>query len=165
MSDEVTARLSVWSEVQMICIWSSWCNGHPIIANLTISLECQWTDVSNNILFVWKYYQLFMHKRNAFLFKKNMPFKPMGMKTPQNLLFPLQHVYPHLIHPSLYHPHSLPPMAPGSIQPFCYNTLSGQTDRPTDGIGDNSIPRVLTLYYIVSNHGWLFHSLFPDLMR
>ena len=29
--DEVLAWLSVWSEVQMICIWSSWCHCHPII--------------------------------------------------------------------------------------------------------------------------------------
>jgi len=32
MSDEVLAWLSVWSEVQMICIWSSWCHCHPIIS-------------------------------------------------------------------------------------------------------------------------------------
>jgi len=24
--------LSVWSEVQMICIWSSWCYCHPVIS-------------------------------------------------------------------------------------------------------------------------------------
>jgi len=30
LSDEVLARLSVWSEVQMICIWSSWCHFHSI---------------------------------------------------------------------------------------------------------------------------------------
>jgi len=29
---EVLAWLSVWSEVQMICIWSSWCHFHPIIS-------------------------------------------------------------------------------------------------------------------------------------
>jgi len=29
---EVLAWLSVWSEVQMICIWSSWCHCHPIIS-------------------------------------------------------------------------------------------------------------------------------------
>jgi len=28
MSGEVLAWLSVWSEVQMICIWSSWCHYH-----------------------------------------------------------------------------------------------------------------------------------------
>ena len=31
-SDEVLARLSVWSEVQMICTWLSWCHSHPIIS-------------------------------------------------------------------------------------------------------------------------------------
>ena len=30
LSDEVLAWLSVWSEVQMTCIWSSWCHCHPI---------------------------------------------------------------------------------------------------------------------------------------
>jgi len=28
----VLAWLSVWSEVQMICIWSGWCHCHPIIS-------------------------------------------------------------------------------------------------------------------------------------
>jgi len=32
LSDVVLAWLSVWSEVQMICIWSSWCHCHPIIS-------------------------------------------------------------------------------------------------------------------------------------
>jgi len=30
LSDELLAWLSLWSEVQMICIWSSWCHCHPI---------------------------------------------------------------------------------------------------------------------------------------
>jgi len=32
LSDEVLAWLSVWSEAQMICTWSSWCHCHPIIS-------------------------------------------------------------------------------------------------------------------------------------
>jgi len=32
LSGEVLARLSVSNEVQMICIWSSWCRCHPIIS-------------------------------------------------------------------------------------------------------------------------------------
>jgi len=32
LSDEVLAWLSVWSEMQMICIWSSWCHCRPIIS-------------------------------------------------------------------------------------------------------------------------------------
>jgi len=32
LSGEVLAWLSVWSELQMICIWSSWCHCHPIIS-------------------------------------------------------------------------------------------------------------------------------------
>ena len=31
-SGEVLAWLAVWSEVQMICIWSSWCHCHPLIS-------------------------------------------------------------------------------------------------------------------------------------
>jgi len=31
LSGEVLAWLSVWSEVQMMCIWCSWCHCHPII--------------------------------------------------------------------------------------------------------------------------------------
>jgi len=31
MSGEVLAWLSVWSKVQMISIWSSWCHCHPIM--------------------------------------------------------------------------------------------------------------------------------------
>jgi len=31
LSDEVLAWLSAWSEVQMTCIWSSWCQCQPII--------------------------------------------------------------------------------------------------------------------------------------
>jgi len=32
LSGEVLARLSVWSEVQMICMRSSWCHCHLIIS-------------------------------------------------------------------------------------------------------------------------------------
>jgi len=32
LSGVVLAWLSVWSEVQMICIWSRWCHCHPIIS-------------------------------------------------------------------------------------------------------------------------------------
>jgi len=31
-SDEVLVWLSVWSNVQMICIWSSWCHSHSIVS-------------------------------------------------------------------------------------------------------------------------------------
>jgi len=30
LSGRVLAWLSLWSEMQMICIWSSWCHCHPI---------------------------------------------------------------------------------------------------------------------------------------
>jgi len=32
LSDEVLVWLSVWSEVQMVCTWSSWCHCHPVIS-------------------------------------------------------------------------------------------------------------------------------------
>ena len=33
LNDEVLAWLSVWSEVQMICVWSMcWCSCHPVIS-------------------------------------------------------------------------------------------------------------------------------------
>ena len=32
LTDGVLAWLSVWSEVQMICIWFSWCHCHPVVA-------------------------------------------------------------------------------------------------------------------------------------
>ena len=32
MSDEVLAFLSVWSKVQIICIWSIWCHCHPVVS-------------------------------------------------------------------------------------------------------------------------------------
>jgi len=54
----------------------------------------------------------------------------------------------HLIHASLGRLHSPPQTASRSIQPFCHNTLSGQTDRPTDrsdDLGEKLVSRVLTL--------------------
>jgi len=32
LSDELLVWLSVWSKVQMICMWSSWCHYHSIIS-------------------------------------------------------------------------------------------------------------------------------------
>ena len=31
LSDELLACLSIWNEVRMICLWSSWCHCHPVI--------------------------------------------------------------------------------------------------------------------------------------
>ena len=58
------------------------------------------------------------------------------------------HVYLHLIHPSLDRPHSPLQTAAGTNQPFYHNTFSGPTDRPTDRIGNRSVRKALTLYYI-----------------
>jgi len=66
---------------------------------------------------------------------------------PQNCRFPFDDHHPHLTHPSLDRPHSPLKTAFGSIQPFCHSTLSGHTDRQTDGIRDRSILIVLTLYW------------------
>jgi len=41
--------------------------------------------------------------------------------------------------------HSPPQTASRSNEPFYHNTLSGLTGRLTDGIGDNYVPRALTL--------------------
>jgi len=38
LSDEVLAWLSIWSEVQTICIWSSWCHWHPIFSCFWLTL-------------------------------------------------------------------------------------------------------------------------------
>jgi len=45
--------------------------------------------------------------------------------------------------PILDRHHSPPQTASGSTQPFCHNTLSGPTDRQTDGLGDRPVPWVL----------------------
>jgi len=48
-----------------------------LILNLTMSPETQSKDVSNGILYIQKYCQLFIHESNTFLLN-NAPFKPMG---------------------------------------------------------------------------------------
>jgi len=50
LSGEVLAWLCVWSELQMICIWSSWCHCHPIISCFIkiqngLSFWCRLTQV------------------------------------------------------------------------------------------------------------------------
>jgi len=72
--------------------------------------------------------------------------------SPQNCPFPFNDHQPPSNTPIPQPTPLTTPTASGSNQPFCHNTLSGQTDcqtnRLTDGIGDNSIPRALTLYCI-----------------
>jgi len=48
---------------------------------LTIHAESQWTQISNDILTVWKYCQLFTHELNTKIHSKT-PFKLMGRKIP-----------------------------------------------------------------------------------
>jgi len=52
--------------------------------------------------------------------------------SPLKLPLPLQRSSPHLIHPSLDRSHSPSRMTSGLNQPFCHNTLSGQTNTQTN---------------------------------
>jgi len=45
LSCKVLVWLSFWSEVQMICIWCSWCHCHPII--------CRSSKIQNGLLPFW----------------------------------------------------------------------------------------------------------------
>ena len=54
-SDEVLAWLSVWSEVQMICIWFSWCHCHPII--------CCFSKIQDGLSFWYWPSQVVLEKR------------------------------------------------------------------------------------------------------
>jgi len=57
LSDEVLAWLSLWSKIQMICTWSSWC--HSLRMNLsltstskiylTILISAHWTTTLPNL--------------------------------------------------------------------------------------------------------------------
>ena len=66
-----------------------------------------------------------------------------GEKKPQNLLFPLGHVDPHVIHQCLGPPNSPPQTASRSNQPIFHSSTTGprdrRTDRPTDGRGDKPV--------------------------
>jgi len=55
LSDEVLAWLSVWSEVQMICIWCSWSHCHPIIS-------CS-SKIQNGLPFWCRLTQVVLEKR------------------------------------------------------------------------------------------------------
>jgi len=73
----------------------------------------------------------------------------MITRNPKVIYNGMPHVYPklspfrrsplHLIHQSLDRPNSPPQTASKSNQPFATVTL--RTDRPTDGLGDRSVPR------------------------
>ena len=55
LSEGVLAWLSVWSVVQMICIWSSWCHCHPIIS-------C-FSKIQNGLPFWCRLIQVVLEKR------------------------------------------------------------------------------------------------------
>jgi len=55
LSGEILAWLPVWSEVQIICIWSSWCHYHPII--------CRSSKIQNGLPFWCRLTQVVLEKR------------------------------------------------------------------------------------------------------
>jgi len=55
LSGEVMVWLSVSNEVQMICIWSSWCHCHPIVS-------CS-SKIQNDLPFWWGITQVVLEKR------------------------------------------------------------------------------------------------------
>jgi len=55
LSGDEMAWFSVWSEVQMICIWSSWCKCHPIIS-------CS-SEIQNDLPFWYRLTQVVLDKR------------------------------------------------------------------------------------------------------
>jgi len=80
--------------------------------------------------------------------KVPIAYNGMPQIHPQNCPFPSTITTPSNT-PILDRPHSSSQTASGSNQPYCHNTLSGQThtqtDRQTDGIDDSSIPWALML--------------------
>jgi len=75
--------------------------------------------------------------------------------SPQNCPFPFNDHHPRLMHPSIDRPHFPSQTTSGSTQPFCHSILSGQTDnqthRPTDGLGECSIPIPRTLAILIDS--------------
>jgi len=70
------------------------------------------------------------------------PLVTIGCLTFTTKLFlPFWRSPPHLIHISHDRTHPPPQTASRSNQPFCHSTPFWPTDRPTDGIGDRSVPR------------------------
>jgi len=57
-SGEVLAWLSVCSEAQMICIWSSWCHWHPIVSCTCVNIFSGVSFLSHHIV-VWLGYLVY----------------------------------------------------------------------------------------------------------
>jgi len=57
LSDEMLAWLSVWCEVQVICIWSSWCYCQPATHHLLLHYNPEWFNLSGTGLprLSWKW--------------------------------------------------------------------------------------------------------------
>ena len=113
-------------------------------SNLSSSLGSQWNVDSNDILSIWKYYQLFTHESNTFLLQ-NTSLKPLGQwgKRPQNPPIPLRHVDPYLIHDAW-----VTPLIQGRDQDI---TFGREGLSPGHG-GFTPNPLVLTLALITPNN-------------
>ena len=111
----------------------------PTLTLNWLSWESQWNVDSNDILCIWKYCQLFVHKSNTFLLM-NTPLKPVGQwgTQPQNPPFPLTRMNPHLVNECVGLPHSSPQMTAQSVHAVLHYyttnnhftalwTLSGKT--------------------------------------
>jgi len=103
------------------------------------NIRFQWYIVYSEIL--WTF-----HARVEYIFVLKIQHSNQWGRNPPPWKHPvsIRGCGPHVIHPSFNWPHSPPQTASRSNQPFCHNTLSGHTDRPTDrttdGLGDNSVP-------------------------
>ena len=58
LSDEVLMWSSVWSEVQIVCIWSSWCHCHPKTPPSLASFKSRlvllfWYQLTQDVLEKW----------------------------------------------------------------------------------------------------------------
>jgi len=73
LSHDVLAWLSVWSEVQMICIWSSWCHWYPI--------DCCFIKIQIGLTFLVPAYQVVLLK---WLLNRCLPFCSVHFRVTQH---------------------------------------------------------------------------------
>jgi len=89
------------------------------ILKLTISSESQWTDISNNIVSVWKYCPLFTRVKYKNTFKNAI--QANGDEKLPKPPTPLGAHGPHLIQTSCDRPHSPPQMTTRSVHALSHN--------------------------------------------
>jgi len=93
------------------------------------------------------------HARVEYIFVKKIRRSNQWEQPPQNLTFLLGHIDPHLIQLSSTDTTCHPKWHPDPISSSAavhFPDTHTQTDRLTHGIGDRSVRRALTLYYIDS---------------